>query len=352
METAETDEEKVWCSEMFEENVHYAKQAQQQRPTQSTNQNNQARHHHHHHHTKHHTASSPYMTLNCFTFVLDQKEFQQLYIKSADLYMKLDLTLLNKMLFYVAESLGKSDETAETAANMRSSLLIELNGEMVKQFEMSKLDEYLSNQAAVVGSAGVTAEDSLFDYADIKHIIEDEIYRVEETASPVLRVRIKFRNEAIAEALADEENTNFGALNMTSLNEKLADLFTEIEDSVALHVKFGDKIVSRSGEGGQSRNKRQQKHHNRKMSNGNRNQGKHYRDCADQRKAGYTTTNFTCCRETITFTMEQIGWSHWILSPKVIEYKYCRGGCLCKFPYFKILLLALGRTQSSRFLFF
>jgi hypothetical protein len=320
METGATEEERQWCSEFFNENVHHY----QPRPN---HHHNQARRH-----NRQHASRNPFITLSCFTFSLEQKEFQQLYIKSADVYARLELSLLNQMLAYVAESLSEpAASSVETAANMRSSLYIEVNGDVVKQLDMDKLDEYLTSNGVEQ-----TAATGLFEYADIKHIVEDEIFRAaaaeveDEVAHPLaLRVRLLFKNEVISELL-HEEASNFGAMNMTSLNEKMVDLFADIDESVALHVRFGDRIPMPGGS--QSRNKRQQNHQGRKFSqSGNRNQGKHYRDCADLRKAGFGASNYTCCRETITFSMEQIGWSHWILSPKVIEYKYCRGGCLSKY---------------------
>jgi hypothetical protein len=341
METASTEEEKEWCSEMFVENVHYAEQheARQSRPIHHHNQARRGGHAHHNHHHRHQNAEadqeqtkSPFTTLNCFTIVLDQKEFQQLYIKSADLYVKLDLGLVEKMLGYVAQSLGESNESRETAVNMRSSIVLEVNGKQVKEIELSMLGEYLANN-----------DESIFEYADVKGIVEDEIYRAEETVSPVLRIRVLFKNEQVNDAIPDMRNNN-----TTDLSEKLAELFAEIEESVALHVKFGDKIPSPVGGSGLGRNKRQQKNQGRKTggAGGARAHGKHYRDCADLARAGYTTANYTCCRETITFSMDQIGWSHWILSPKIIEYKYCRGGCMSEYSFVLMILFIFGQGTA------
>ncbi len=339
METASTEEEKQWCSEFFSENVHHI----QSRPNHHHNQGSSRSRNHHQqrqHQNNQAAHNNPFITLNCFSFSLEQKEFQQLYIKSADIYVRLELALLNQMLAYVAESLGApSASSAETTANMRSSLYVEVNGDVVKQLDTDKLDEYLMNSAAAAENEQ-TATSGLFEFADVKHIVEDEIFRAaaaetdeDDTARPlVLRVRLLFKNEVVSELLEEDEEgaSNFGALNMTSLNERMVDLFADIDENVALHVRFGERIPTPGGS--QSRNKRQQNHQGRKSSHANnRNQGKHYRDCADLRKAGFSASNYTCCRETIKFSMEQIGWSHWILSPKVIEYKYCRGGCLSKY---------------------
>lgn len=84
------DEDQQWCSELLlnseqnepnEElmNRYYKKQARFRN------------YHRHHRHTE-------FFTLNCLVFDLEQREFRLYDIKSADLYIKLDLIELNELV--------------------------------------------------------------------------------------------------------------------------------------------------------------------------------------------------------------------------------------------------------------
>jgi len=104
-----------------------------------------------------------------------------------------------------------------------------------------------------------------------------------------------------------------------------------MDENMALNVKFGDLIVM---------NKNDRKRRDVGNVNTARRQYKTTKDCNDLRQMGYSPSNYTCCRETISVTVEQLGWNNFILSPDVIEYKYCRGACLSKsYNFIKIILI-------------
>ena len=274
-----------------------------------------------------------FLTLSCFSFSLTESEFEHLYIKSSDLYIKFESALVNKLLFLVAEALSGLQLDAEDGASLslKSNLYLEVNGVNVKVLDMAKLSKHMLQTAAA------NNEVVYFETADIQQLVEDEIYKRGDdpltAASPaLLKIKLLFKNDALNRIMSNEESSS-----SSSLIEEMTGLFSQIDENVALHVKFGEKIsappttasaadVSASEK---IRTKRSSANSSSsRKSSSKSGSGRHYRDCADLRKAGFSPTNFTCCREAITFSMEQIGWSHWILSPKVIEYKYCRGGCL------------------------
>lgn len=357
--------EHAWCSEM-------------NRPNEQPNNNNyhggmsSSRFHHqkasnhlhensHEQHTTQQQQPNEFVTLNCVTFKLEQKEFHLFDIKTADLYIKLDADLIDQLLtgemrkFLDVESTNSDNgnrlDELELDRSLISNLYIEVNGRLVKKIDLITLREETLNDAesesagddygsdagtTTTASTNVNANsshydfnaynDALFDYADIRDVILDELnkhhklYGSQENA-PATRIRVKLmlKNDY---------------LRKTRLSEpKMRQLFAKIDESIALHVKFGEMIASKSKRAAYgSHNSRAKRQTGSINGSGKRSpkQFKNYKDCADLRRAGFSNSNITCCRETISFSMEQIGWSHWILSPKIIEYKYCRGGCFSK----------------------
>lgn len=259
--------------------------------------------------------------LSCFKFSLEQKEFILNDIKSAEMYIKLDITTINELL-----KLSAADNLDGI-----SNLYLEVNGHLIKQFDLLK-DNQNSN---------------LFEYADIRDLIEN-----------VTMLSINLNHQKHYHHHQHKMTLRVRLLSLSSLtesflspldNEQFLKLFANIDESVALHIKFGEQKPEskeshsrskrqqqylHSGSNDSSGNSRGRGHNSRYRSGHTKHHSKNYRDCADLRKIGQTPSNFSCCRETISFSMEQIGWSHWILSPKVIEYKYCRGGCVSKYLIF------------------
>ena len=245
-------------------------------------------------------------TLNCFLFSIDQKEFYLNEIKSSYLYFKLNLDLLkNEIVYLISKNLRGSSNI-----DISSHLYIEVNGEYVKKIDLKVMKQFESN----LESNEDENNNLYFDFADVKNVLERALNKKHLSSNEAnrrssLRVRILCTNDLV---------------NLTQSKNGLRQLFSKVDENVALHVKIGEPLT-------QSkyiiRNKRQNANNKGKGPRAFRN----FRDCAELRKAGYSSNNLTCCRETITFSMEQIGWSHWIYSPRVIEYKYCRGGCYSKF---------------------
>ncbi|CAF0980816.1 unnamed protein product [Brachionus calyciflorus] len=226
----------------------------------------------HHHHKK-----NPFLTLNCILFDLNkQKEFVQNSIKSADLYLKINF---NKNLNY----------------DLASHIYLEVNGNLIKRINLIKIepDEYDDKYDS-------SDRDSVFDSADITKKIKEVL---SENKENILRVKILLKNDYL-----DTDVT------------ELRGMFADLEDNIALHVKFGGLKISTNKISKRSIS------HNKKQNNSKNNNV--FKDCSELRKSGFKSTNYSCCRETLMISMDQIGWSHFILSPKVIEYKYCRGGCL------------------------
>ncbi len=146
--------------------------------------------------------------------------------------------------------------------------------------------------------------DDLIERIDIKNILEEELINQQDSL-PNINIRFFIKTQLMS-------LVNSSSIIIDHINA----YFSKLNENVALHVKFGDFLPSNSL-------KQRTKRHSIKKSS----KVKNYRDCSELRRHGYTSNNYTCCRETISFSIEQIGWSHWILSPKIIEYKYCRGGC-------------------------
>ena len=262
------------------------------------------------------------MTLNCFSFLLEQDEFKRLDIKSANIYLKLDLNALSEQLFYPL------DFSPEQADEM-FMLYIQVNGKVAKKIDLAtpfKQRDY--DQSAYESSEFATTKRSrepLFDFVDIKEIVVDEISRRARSKSsetkPVINVKLFARA---------------GLLNYTRSGEKLLTFFSHIDEQYALHANLDEKAPLVPPLIRRSRSNNMQQYANAKARRYSKHHTKNYRDCSELKKAGYTASNYTCCRETISFSMEQLGWSHWILSPKVIEYKYCRGGCSSRWWCFRI----------------
>jgi hypothetical protein len=231
------------------------------------------------------------------------------------MYIKLEVNKLNEMLEHLDEA---------------AYLYVEVNGHLVKRIDLQRDYELESN--------------CLFEYANVKEIIENVtslnlnlnqkhhlFLNHQHHTKMSLRVRL-----LCSKSLTDSFSSN--------QNEAFINLFNKIDENVALRIKFGELKPDSIMHIRQRRQQQQQRWHSsssdssslnrghsRQRYGSSKHQSKNYRDCADLRRLGQTSANFTCCRETISFSMEQIGWSHWILSPKVIEYKYCRGGCISKY---------------------
>jgi hypothetical protein len=294
-----------------------------------------AKSHHHTHRNNHHHKNkksndhAKKMILNCLTFPLDShKEFDRLYIKTADIFLKLEFDLIKKLLAYVNKALeqhggsdndnygGDIDEDGLSNEPINSYLYLEVNGHLVKMFDVLKIsqEQKFDFQNFVKEPIVSLSDSSLFESANVKSIIEDELFN----NASLLRVKLFFKNERL---------NSLQPRKIQLLKERIVDLFSHIDEYIALHVKFDGEIPLNSQVNGKIKRSGGRKSRSKNGHNGHSSGGKKLRNCAELRKHGYTNTNFTCCRETITFSMDQIGWSHWILSPKVIEYKYCRGGC-------------------------
>ena len=57
---------------------------------------------------------------------------------------------------------------------------------------------------------------------------------------------------------------------------------------------------------------------------------KQFYDCEEVRNSGNQIPPNKCCRESITISIKDIGWSNWIIRPETIDFKYCRGVCTGK----------------------
>ena len=286
-----------------------------------------------------------YTTLNCLTFALEQSEFKRFEINKANVYIKLDLNALSDLAFSPDLMFGQDQKDADYVSN----LYIQVNGQLVKKINLKSVITDYTKNSQYNSLDQEKSSGAYFDLADVKDIIEDEIYKKitenSETA-PVLRVKIYCKS---------------GLFNFTSSEEGLKSLFSTIDENVALHVKFGDELPysltssldeeDQYDEDNENVNVRFKRSAGGSTRRSNAKQHvKNYRDCADLRKAGFSSSNYSCCRETITFSMEQLGWSHWILSPKIIEYKYCRGGCLSEYSFYWIIRLLLNKFSRWAYL--
>lgn len=180
-----------------------------------------------------------------------------------------------------------------------------MNGFLVKRIDLTRIK-------------GIN-EDYAFKHADIRNVLNEVIAYNEQ---PHLRIRLLAGEDLVSQ---------FGSV------DRLKGLFQSMDENLALNVKFGGVEPEMEEAGGQETRRK-------RNFGATRSAGHHFkltRDCESLRRMGYTSSNYSCCRESLSVTMEQLGWSHWILSPKVIEYKYCRGGCLSKYP------MVVGRTAKE-----
>lgn len=182
--------------------------------------------------------------------------------------------------------------------NRTAFLYIEANGVIVKKIDLMTV-KYIREKNG-----------NDFHHEQIKHII-NKILNMER--KPELRIRL----------LAGPD-----LIDQVDSFKDLRQLFANMDDKIALNVKFSS-LPSPPAPINHNNHRRKRQADNRNNSS-KQHQYKTTRECSDLRNSGYNSGNYTCCRETLSVTMEQLGWSHWILSPKVIEYKYCRGGCMCK----------------------
>lgn len=212
--------------------------------------------------------------------------------KSAKLYFKLDQEAINQAL---SEPLLMIQPTAYL--NRTAYLYIEANGFLIKRIDLTRINNI--------------QEPFVFKHVEIKHILEDILDYDHTTA---LRIRFLAGHDLISLAHSVLE---------------LKETFASMDETMALNVRFGE-VTNKPAS---NRKKREL------LIDRSAPEKPYYkttRDCSDLRKAGSNPSNFTCCRETLSVTMEQLGWSHWILSPKVIQYKYCRGSCMSK-CFFNVL---------------
>jgi hypothetical protein len=270
--------------------------------------------------------------VNCFKFNLEQKEFYLNLIRSAKLYLKLNG--IDEAFFKIP---------ANSVLQKTAYIYIEANGYLVKKIDLTKyFNKNINNNNNNIQN---------FLHFQMKEILEnlisknDQHENSETNRLTTLKIRFLLSKDFIKFAKSKTELKNY---------------FAKMNENIALNIKFGDLTTAHNANNKNINQKnalRNKRHHantssystvkttNNQESNKNKttttsttnsssiNSSKQYkttRDCADLRREGYTTSNFSCCRETLSFSMEQLGWSHYILFPKVIEYKYCRGGCLSK----------------------
>ena len=255
--------------------------------------------------------NDPYfITLNCFNFILDREEFKKHDIKSAIVYFKLDMNLLSDLISYPLDFFERSQKDID--ANF--IIYVQINGKIVKKIDLASAfrKTELEKNIYSFNEFELQKKESIFDFIDVKEIIQNEIKKINDV--PMINVKLFCKSSL---------------LNFTKSEERLLRFFSGIEETFALHVKLDERVSNMLPV--DRRLRRSSKLQRAKSRRYSKQSGKGYRDCADLKKAGFSPSNYSCCRETISFSMEQLGWSHWILSPKVIEYKYCRGGCLSKF---------------------
>ncbi len=176
--------------------------------------------------------------------------------------------------------------------NRTAYLYIEANGFLIKRIDLSNINHI--------------REDYTFNSVPIKSILE-EILQSDDSNG--LRIRMLAGNDLIS--LSD---------SVWSLKR----LFGRMDENMALNVKFGDV-----------RRKKEERKRRDVGGDSLRRNNKSTKDCSYLRQMGYSASNYTCCRETLSVTVEQLGWNNFIISPKVIEYKYCRGACLSKYRIFQ-----------------
>ncbi len=235
-----------------------------------------------------------YTTVDCFMFALEQSEFNKYDITLAKLYMKLNANDLNVLLSVLDLSENESE----------ADLYVEVNNKLLKKINLIQYLKSLNRDLENFFDVFAKQSEPHFEQVDIKEIIESELGRINgENQQPIIKVRIFYKSKID---------------NFTQADYKLRDALEDFNDNVALHVKFGEPLPA-------------PKRMKRSLRKRGLKKGKNYQECSDLRRlSGSSSKSLSCCRETISFSMEQIGWSHWILSPKVIEYKYCRGSCSCK----------------------
>lgn len=231
------------------------------------------------HRHRHFHRRTSFVTLNCMSFDLTkQKEFSENEINSADLYIRINL---NKHLNF----------------EFASHIYLEVNGILIKRINMVKLNGDETDRY------GFVSQEPVFDSADVRKIVKETLIKSKE---PFIRVKVLFKNDFIDTDIS-----------------KLREIFSDLDENMALHVKFGRAKKSKTIS-------KRNIYTAQKKQNSSKNQNV-FRDCSELRRAGFKSNNFSCCRESIPISMDEIGWGHFIIEPKIIEYKYCRGSCLCKF---------------------
>lgn len=280
--------------------------------------------------------------LNCLYFSLTQNEFKLKDVKTSDVFLKLDLNKIRKLFMNKIEK-----DESEFDENVDINLYVQVNNKLVRKIKLVDLLKHKNNEnnedknenRKVLSNDNSNENDedininntkeieistdenidkssnnnnNLIERIDIKNILEEELinkleysHSNQQDSLPTIKIRL-FINTQLLDLM------DSSSIRIDDLNHH----FSKLNENLALHVKFGDFLPNNSL-------KQRTKRHSIKKSA----KVKNYRDCSELRRHGYTSNNYTCCRETISFSIEQIGWSHWILSPKIIEYKYCRGGC-------------------------
>jgi hypothetical protein len=217
------------------------------------------------------------------------------------LFIKLEIELLEQL--------------SQLVSTHSTSLFVEINGELVEKVEISEL---INNNHSLTSS---------FISIDLKEIVQRQL---DSFVQNTTIKKINFLTHDFDASPVDLLNIKmFINLPQQSDSTILSQLFSTIHQTVALNIKFGQQ--NKELFNNKNNKRRDVGHYRYRKTKTSNDKEKVYRECADLKRAGFAKSNYTCCRETISFSIEQIGWSHWILSPKVIEYKYCRGGCLCKY---------------------
>jgi hypothetical protein len=244
--------------------------------------------------------------LSCFEIRIENPEFYEFEIESAKMYFQLNSSQI-KTLNY---------------------LFIEVNNEFIKKFN---LKDYVKKEKSNVITNEDRDDDSVYDYVDMREFINNILFKSEIDSQRDGKLNIKFLN-------MKSKKTNDASNNKQ-------DLFTNVHEQFALIVKFGERAIHEYKYADackktpnlkycqykkdyykqmpKTRLKRSNEYG--KILNTQNRQEKRFYDCDEVRNDRLPPNK--CCRETITISIKDIGWSNWIARPDTIDFKYCRGGC-------------------------
>ena len=156
--------------------------------------------------------------------------------------------------------------------NRTAYLYIEANGVLVKKIDLMAV-KYIREKSA-----------NDFHHEQIKHIITEILNMARK---PELRIRL----------LAGPD-----LIDQVDSIKDLKRLFANMDEKIALNVKFSNLPTPPA-----SNHYRRKRNTDNKNSSSKQQQQHHYKttlECNDLRKSGYTSANYTCCRETLSVTME------------------------------------------------